>query len=1110
MSTPTPTADRNLIFGLLALQMDFVSREQLLDAMKEWMFAKKQPLGEILCRRGALDEDERADLERLVERHVKRHGGDPQASLNALHLQPVLRRQLDRLDDADVQASLAALAPTPAEGAPNAVCGPTALAPAGLRFRRLREHARGGLGEVFVAIDEELHREVALKEIQGRLADQPESRARFVREAEITGKLEHPGVVPVYGLGAYSDGRPFYAMRFVRGESMQEAIARFHKADKAPRRDPGERSLALRELLGRFVAVCNAVAYAHARGVIHRDLKPANVMLGEYGETLVVDWGLARVLALPEGQTAAERPLLLGSADGSTPTELGQAVGTPAYMPPEQARGEHDRVGVASDVFALGATLYGLLTGEAPYSGPDALEQARKGAVLPARQRNRRVPAALEAVCARAMAGRPEDRYGTAQALAEEVQRWLADEPVSAYPEPLPERLRRWGRRNRSAVRAGLVLLLAGVVGLGVGLWAVGREQARTAKALGEAETNLARAQQAEGEAKANLKQAEANLKLARRAVDECFNVAKEHPLFQGPRMEKAKKLLLRKTLPFYKRFQSQRSGDRRLQHEEADQLFRVGYIEQTLGRHRAALQAYRQARDVIRKVARAHPEVAEYQSSLAHTHNNLGALLDDLGGRGEALQEYQRAGDIFARLGRAHPEVPQYQNGLALTHHNLGNLLAALGMRGEALQEYRRARDVRARLARAHPKVPSYQNGLALTHNNLGNLLAALGRRGEALKECQRARDIQARLAKAHPEVPSYQNGLARTHNNLGNLLDDLGRRGEALKEYQRARDIRTRLVKAHPDVPLYQKDLAGTHNNLGYVLAALGRRGEALEEYGRARGIFARLARAHPEVPYYQNNLASTHNNLGALLAALGRRGEALEEYGRARGIFARLAKVHPEVVQYTEMLVRVCLLHGALLAQMNQLPASLADLEEAIVRTDLLRKLDPRNPNALPFLLLGLPQRAKVLTALGKRREADADWDRVLKLAPAAQRTALRLQRADTRARAGDHQRAAYEVDELGRVELDAASLYNLACVQALNAASVSRDTSSLRPVREKRAEASARAALALLKRAAGAGFFREAANIAHLDKDDDLAALRPRADYKAFRAGLKPAK
>ena len=145
----------------------------------------------------------------------------------------------------------------------------------------------------------------ALKLIQEQFADDTDSRDRFLFEAEITGRLEHPGVIPVYGLGVDGKGRPYYAMRFIRGESLKESIARFHRAD-GPTREPGERSLALRELLGRFINVCNTIAYAHGRGVLHRDLKPANVMLGDYGETLVVDWGLAKIAGRPDGEPHAE------------------------------------------------------------------------------------------------------------------------------------------------------------------------------------------------------------------------------------------------------------------------------------------------------------------------------------------------------------------------------------------------------------------------------------------------------------------------------------------------------------------------------------------------------------------------------------------------------------------------------------------------------------------------------------------------------------------------------------------------------------------------------------------------------------------------------------
>ena len=242
--------------------------------------------------------------ERMVELHVARHAGDPAAGLAALQLcrqprgrpPPLDRRSRGtRIDRIHPRTN-----PKPIPTTPERPTHPTSPR-SGVRYHKVRDHAKGGLGVVFVALDEELNRDVALKEIQDRHADNPTSRARFLIEAEITGGLEHPGIVPVYGLGSYDDGRPFYAMRFIKGDSLKDAIAAFH-ADEALKKDPGERALALQKLLRRFLDVCNAVAYAHSRGVLHRDLKPDNVMVGRYGETLVVDWGLAKSVERPDGQ----------------------------------------------------------------------------------------------------------------------------------------------------------------------------------------------------------------------------------------------------------------------------------------------------------------------------------------------------------------------------------------------------------------------------------------------------------------------------------------------------------------------------------------------------------------------------------------------------------------------------------------------------------------------------------------------------------------------------------------------------------------------------------------------------------------------------------------
>src|SRR5262245_15906893 len=263
------SADRNLLFGILALQNDFVRRDQLVEAMNAWVLARHRSLGDLLLERG-LGREEHDLLEALVNRQLARHHGDVEKSLQALELSSTARSALAAVPDADVQASLASLLTpsinattdhaktAPSRAAARQVPGPGAD---GLRYRVLRPHARGGLGEVFVAEDTQLHREVALKEIQPEHADNPGSRGRFLLEAEVTGRRAHPGIVPGYGLGSYADGRPFYAMRFIKGDSLKHATDRFHASRQ------GFDTVAFRQVLRRFLDVCNAVAYAHSRGV---------------------------------------------------------------------------------------------------------------------------------------------------------------------------------------------------------------------------------------------------------------------------------------------------------------------------------------------------------------------------------------------------------------------------------------------------------------------------------------------------------------------------------------------------------------------------------------------------------------------------------------------------------------------------------------------------------------------------------------------------------------------------------------------------------------------------------------------------------------------------
>lgn len=469
-------AAHNLLLGILAYQTSLITREALFAGMQAWLYDKSQALADILQQQGALDTDRRALLEGLVHQHLKQHGDDAEKSLQAVSSIHSVRQQLEQLPDADLQASVAFLKACPEEDS-YATRAPTAgeSTSHGTRFRILRPHAKGGLGQVSVALDSELNREVALKEIQGKYADQPDTRSRFLLEAEITGGLEHPGIVPVYGLGTYADGRPFYAMRFIRGDSLMDAIDRFHAP--GAKWTEGEQVLGLQKLLRRLIDVCNALQYAHDRGVLHRDLKPGNIMLGKYGETLVVDWGLAKTtesrpasaagLAESVGMTD-ERPLQPKSSD-SAATVAGSTLGTPQYMSPEQAEGRLDLLGPASDVYSLGATLYCLLTGQPPVEGTDVAEILRKvvrGEFAAPRQVQAGVSRPLEAICLKALALKPRDRYAAPRQLADDIEHWLADERVSAWPEPWTVRARRWVGKHRTVVTSGAVALVVGLMSL--------------------------------------------------------------------------------------------------------------------------------------------------------------------------------------------------------------------------------------------------------------------------------------------------------------------------------------------------------------------------------------------------------------------------------------------------------------------------------------------------------------------------------------------------------------------------------------------------------------------------------------------------------------------
>ena len=956
--------DRDLLFGVLALDQAVITREQFVAAVNVLMADKSKSLSRILFDQGVLGEDARARLETLVQEHLQAHGNDAGRSLAAIDWIESVQEELRQLGDAEIGAVLDRVHVLRDGRDETAIMPPETAVSASSRFHILRPHAQGGLAQVSVALDEELHREVAFKQLLQHHAADPEYRARLVLEARITASLEHPGIVPVYGFGQYADGRPFYAMRFIRGDNLEQVIKRFHGPDGSGR-DPRERALDFRRLLGRFIDVCNVVQYAHSRGVLHRDLKPSNVMIGKYGETLVVDWGIARTVDLPEAEgDSPEGTARFVAASAYVSTLAGKVLGTPPYMSPEQAEGRLDRLSPLTDVYGLGATLYCLLTGGAPFQAenvPALLDKIARGDFLRPRSVKPQVPPALEDICLKAMASRPEDRYAGPAALADDIEHWLADEAVSAHRERVLARVGRWMRHHRTFARVGIAaLVLVASVSIAAALVVNGyRRQAETAAD----QERLAR------------QEALLHFRQARNAVDTWLTGVSE-ALKYYPGVQEARKRLLEKAAEAYKRFTEQRSSDVDLEVERGRAFLRLGEVRHELGELAEAEKAYLAAESHFAAMSEQYPEILECPLEWANSRVKLALVWVDFGRDTEADQAYRSAISRLVSLAEVYPDDPRVRDSLGKSFLNHGVLLTRRGFREEAentlqksvsqyeslvrshaekeryraeLERYRAklatarmaladlflgvGRDEEAstqltqidsafdELARADPKNFGYLESRALVQFRLADIFRKMGRYGEEIGAYQKAiADYQA-LNKQFPDVPLHRESLAMTWTDLGQLLVETGRASEAKTELDQALPVFTRLVVDYPSVPRHEEQQAACRDVLGQAFADLGRNQEAKNELEQAAARCQQLAAGFPDIPPYRERKAVTQSHLATVLFKLGDHATAREAYQAAAQGLEELSRLDSKVTSYRNALAFVCSYWGAMLYDLGE---------------------------------------------------------------------------------------------------------------------------------------------------------------------------------------------
>jgi tetratricopeptide (TPR) repeat protein len=762
-------------------------------------------------------------------------------------------------------------------------------------YELLEEIGKGGMGVVYRARDVSLRRDVAVKLLSERYpADSPYAQ-RFVNEACITGQLQHPGIPAVHHVGTQADGRPFLAMKLIHGSTLEAILKQ--------RDDP---SADHSRMVAIFESICQAVGYAHAHRVIHRDLKPGNVMVGAFGEVQVMDWGLAKVLAggTPEtvdvlleqtkawdvGDKQTHGLTEMSPTQAGSQTQAGSLVGTPAYIPPEQAVGQIEMVTERSDVFGLGAILAVILTGMPPYVGKsfDAIRvQAMRGKLEDcfARLDASGAEPELVALCKKCLAFEPEGRPANAGAVAAAVAALRAAAEERARRAEL-ERVRVEGAqaRRRLAVAAGTVLAMAAVIGLTTVL------EVQRQSNIGLAAKN---AQLADEQAKV-----QARFELAQKAIAMFHTGVSKDALLKNAQFKELRTQLLTEAAGFYADLEKLLAGqtDDQSRKALAAAYFQLGELTSDIASKPEAWAVHKKSLALRRELAAAEDADVETRLDVARSLRVEGLMLYYMGDRPGALRAWEEQRDIATAL-EAESPTNAVRAVLAQSHNSIGGVLMLTGQREKAIEAYQHSLDIRQKLADANPGIPEYQADLAMTHNNIGLVFNQIGKPEEGLTAAQKALPIYQKLAVAYPNNKDYQHDRSKNYYSIGMLRAEMGGLEDALAAYRQALVIRQRLAAANPAVAEYQHDLAWSNIVLGRVLARQQRFAESLTAFDAGVDIRQKLAEADPKNMEYVSDLGYSHHYRGVALLRSAQPPKAAADLRKAVELWAKAKSTNPE---------------------------------------------------------------------------------------------------------------------------------------------------------------------------------------------------------------------